>query len=62
MPGAEGQGGATGGSPSQTPKGGVQTGGGATSGVEHVAVFGMGGLALIGAGALGFAARRRREV
>ena len=47
---------------SQTPSGGVATGGGSTSDVEHAGLIGVGALALAGAGALGAtAARRRRE-
>jgi len=39
----------------------VQTGGGSTAGIEDSALLGLGGAALVGAGALGMAARRRRE-
>lgn len=56
-----GSGSASGGGASQTPSGGVATGGGSTSGVEHAGLIGGGVLALVGAGALGAAARRRRQ-
>lgn len=44
----------------QMPSGGVSTGGGSTSGIEHAGVLGVGAAALLGAGATAYAVRRRR--
>lgn len=45
----------------QMPMGPADTGGGSTSGVEDRAAFGAGGAALLGAGALAYAARRAKR-
>ncbi|KRF19011.1 hypothetical protein ASG90_03765 [Nocardioides sp. Soil797] len=44
-----------------TPKGGVDTGSGSTSGVENLGMFGLGG-GLLAAAAVGMMARRRKAV
>jgi len=46
---------------SQVPSGGVDTGGGATAGVEHTGEFTLGGLALLAAGGAGVIAARSRR-
>lgn len=45
----------------QMPTGGVNTGGGSTSGIEDKALFGAGGAVLAGAGVLAYAAHRGRN-
>ncbi|MGH3547166.1 MAG: hypothetical protein ACRDQU_03390 [Pseudonocardiaceae bacterium] len=48
---------------SQTPSGGVSTGGGSTSGIEDTGLLAAGAVALLGAGvAAGYAARRRSAI
>lgn len=59
LPGQTGQSGQT----SQTPSGGVGTGGGSTSGIEDTGLLAAGAVALLGAGAAaGYAVRRRSAI